>query len=333
MAKRKLTNQQSRRVKKRRVLQQKTEMPGVAVSGEQLDGLVITNFGKKVLVEGSDGERYTCFVRQHLGKLVAGDHVIWQKDLEPGTGIINQVLERQTLLSRPGFRGEIRMIAANITQIGVVSPIIPGIHPDMIDRYLIASEQIGIDAFIILNKVDLVEEEEHWDAIGAVMLPYHKMGIPIVLTSCVKEHGLDDLQRQLGGETSVLVGPSGAGKSSLIKTLIPDLEIRIGELSAATGLGSHTTSNSILYHLPAGGDLIDSPGVRLFSPQPCSLSELERYYPDFEPFLGQCRFNNCSHTHEPGCAIVEAIEKGKIADQRLHSFHRLLREFDQSKQD
>ena len=328
MAKRKLSTQQKRRLSEKRNVKTDQEED---LATENQNGLVITNFGKRVLIEAEDGVKYKCSIRQHLGKLAAGDRVIWQKDQEPFTGVISQLQERKTLLSRPGFRGEIRMIAANISLIGIVVPILPGIHPDMIDRYLVASEQIGIPSFIILNKVDLVEEKEHWEAIEEILKPYNDLKIPIILTSSYKDHGLDDLQNKLINQTSVFVGASGAGKSSLINALIPDLEIRVGELSEATGLGSHTTSNSILYHLPGGGDLIDSPGVRQFTPKPCSLSELEQYYHDFEPFLDRCKFNNCTHTHEPGCEIIGAIENDLIAAQRLQSFHRLLEEFEDQK--
>lgn len=323
MAKRRLSDQQKRRLSEKRNVKLDQENSGA----EEKPGLVITNFGKKVLIESEDGTQYKCSIRQHLGKLVAGDRVFWHQDQEPFTGVISQVLERKTLLCRPGFRGEIRMIAANITQIGIVVPILPGIHPDMIDRFLVASEQIDIPSFIILNKIDLVEEDDHWTAIESILEPYFELKIPIIKTSSYKDHGLDELQKMLIDQTSVFVGASGAGKSSLINSLIPDLEIRVGELSEATGLGSHTTSNSILYHLPTGGDLIDSPGIREFTPKPCSLSELEQYYHDFEPFLGQCKFSNCSHTHEPGCAITNAVENGQISAQRLDSFHRLVEEF------
>jgi len=340
MAKRKLTQQQKRRVDEQ--LQKRTaekKYPPAPSSnttqlGEEQTGLVITSFGKRVLVESETGEHYRCAIRQHLGKLVAGDQVIWQTDMEEHTGVVISVLPRKSELSRPGFRGETRMIAANIDFIGIVMPVLPGIHPDMIDRYLVAANQLDIPAIIVINKVDLLSGEEDWEDIAALLEPYAAMGIELLPASTISNAGLEDLRAFMDGKNSVFVGPSGAGKSSLINALIPDLHIRVGTLSDATGLGKHTTTNSILYHLPSldpsepyRGNLIDSPGIRQFSPTPCSLSELESYYPDFSPYLGQCKYNNCTHDIEPYCAIKKAVEHGEIAVSRYQSFQRLLTDF------
>lgn len=324
MSKRKLSDQQQRRVQKKR------QADSLPAEGSLQPGLVITNFGKRLLVESEQGGLINCAVRQHLGKLVAGDRVRWQQDIEAGTGVVSEVLTRHSKLSRPGFRGQTRMVAANIDVIGIVTPIEPGIHPDMIDRYLVAASQLNIPVAIIINKIDLIQDDEAWEAVAELLIPYEEMGIELIPVSSQLEDGLEDLEAFLNQQTSVLVGPSGAGKSSLINALIPDLDIRTSALSEATGLGVHTTTNSILYHLPKGGDIIDSPGVRQFSPSPCSLTELESYYSDFGPFLGQCKFHNCTHSMEPDCAIKQAVENDQIAYTRYQSFQRLLQEFKES---
>lgn len=323
MSKRKLSDQQQRRMTQKRQTDDLNHKTNTALQ----PGLVMTNFGKRLLVESEQGDLFNCAVRQHLGKLVAGDRVLWQTDVEAGTGVVSEVLNRHSELSRPGFRGQTRMVAANIDFIGIVTPIEPGIHPDMIDRYLVAAAQLNIPVVIIINKIDLVPDDENWEAIAEVLLPYEELGIELIPVSTVLEDGLEELEAFLNNQTSVLVGPSGAGKSSLINALIPDIEIRTSALSAATGLGVHTTTNSILYHLPTGGDIIDSPGVRQFSPMPCDLTELESYYPDFRPFLGKCKFHNCTHSIEPDCAIRQAVEDGELAESRYQSFQRLRIEF------
>ena len=340
MAKRKLSTQQKRRVSNKRTKTDLSSQTNVkdtdnkSLLGPEQHGLVITSFGKRVLVESDRGETFKCAIRQHLGKLVAGDEVIWQTDTEEKSGVVVSVHPRTHELSRPGFRGQTRMVAANIDFIGVVTPVVPGIHPDMIDRYLVGAKQLDIPVVIIINKVDLIESDDHWEAIAELLAPYDEMGISLIPASTISNEGLTELRSYMSNKNSVFVGPSGAGKSSLINALIPDLGIRVGELSEASGLGKHTTTNSILYHLPEsvegeqdGGNLIDSPGIRQFSPMPCSLSELESMYPDFENFLGLCRFNNCTHTIEPACAIKVAVENGEISYSRFQSFQRLREEF------
>jgi len=333
MAKRKLNKHQIKQVEETR-----NKKVSITAKHEQLgepqDGLVITNFGRRLLVEGEDGELYNCSIRQHLGKLVAGDEVIWQTGLEKKSGVVTTHKPRRQELTRPGFRGQKRMVAANIDILGIVAAVEPGIHPDMLDRYLVVAYQLDLPVFIVINKTDLVADEVHWEAIEELLIPYIKMGIDIYPVSADTNDGMDVLRELLSTKNSVFVGQSGVGKSSLIKTLSPEVEIKTNQLSQSTGLGKHTTTNSILYHLPeyngSIGNIIDSPGVRQFTPAACGLHELEQAYQDFEPFLGKCKFNNCTHTIEPKCALIKAVEEGELDYGRFQSFQRLIKDFNET---
>jgi ribosome biogenesis GTPase len=185
----------------------------------------------------------------------------------------------------------------------------------------VAAETIGIRGLIAVNKAELLDEDD-----GAVLersRGYEAIGYPVIHTSVKREHGIDRLIAHLRNETSILVGQSGVGKSSLVKALLPDQEIQIGRLSAATGLGRHTTSAATLYFLPHGGTLIDSPGVRSFRLQTMSRHELEQGFRELRPYAGECQFGNCAHDREPGCAVRNAAERDEIPKWRLDSFRHM----------
>jgi ribosome biogenesis GTPase len=338
MAQRKLSKHQQRRLQQRR-LKNSDDQPGNDSdnkNAKEESGVVVTHHGRSVLIENAQQQLILCAVRQNLGKLVAGDRVYWQAEIESGTGVVTALHPRTSLMTRPGFRGQTRMIAANIDRLIITLGVEPGVHPDAIDRYLVAASQQKLPCLLVINKMDLADDPELQELILERLAPYPPLIqhdrlqglLGIHFTSTEDHSGLDALRDDLTDHTSVIVGPSGAGKSSLIKALIPDLSIRVQSLSDATGLGKHTTSNSVLYHLPdQSGQLIDSPGVRQFDPEPMPLHELEQAYPDFYPFLGHCRFDDCTHQHEPQCAIRQAVENDEIAFSRYQSFQRLLASF------
>lgn len=329
MSKRRLTQRQLRQVQalqaKRlsrvRAAQQPTETTGTALGPEQ-EGLVITRYGASAAVEDAQGVLHHCVVRPNLDIVVCGDRVVWQRSGER-EGVIVACMPRRSLLSRPDYSGRMKPLAANIDEIVILAAPEPELSEGLIDRYLVASETIGITPVILVNKIDLL------DAAGRAELeerlrPYRDIGYRTLLASVRLEHGLDALIEQLNSRTSILVGQSGVGKSSLIKALLPDQDIRIGELSRATGLGTHTTTRTTLYHLPGGGDLIDSPGVRSFGLWNVTPADVARGFVEFRPYLGACRFNDCRHRVEPGCALQEAASEGKIHPRRLASYHSIV---------
>ena len=289
--------------------------------GPEQTGRIIAHYGANLDVEDNQGIVHHCLTRANLPKLVCGDQVIWQATGEE-LGIITSLVPRASLLSRHGYNNRPKPVAANIDQILVVAAPIPRLDEDLINRYLVAAELTSIAPTLVINKTDLLTPKEKTD-ITSQLDVYQSVGYSIIYTSTHERNGLNQLTKNLANKTSIFVGQSGVGKSSLIKALIPEADIRVGELSKATSLGKHTTSVTVLYHLPDGGDIIDSPGVREFGLGPVSREQLAQGFVEFQPFIGQCKFKDCKHQQEPDCAIKHAVEAGQISQQRYDSFLRL----------
>jgi len=285
-------------------------------------GLVLAHFGQVSLVEDPQGEVYRCATRKNLPRTVCGDRVLWQAS-NPREGVITQVLERETTLARPDHNNRVRPVAANLDQIVVVIATRPSFEYGMLDRYLVAAELIDATPVIVVNKSDTLDDESRHKLEQRLGI-YRDIGYTQLFTSTRTTDGLKELHRQLKSHTSILVGQSGVGKSSLVQALLPDLDIRIGALSQVTGLGRHTTTATTLYHLPDGGDLIDSPGVRDFTLCQVPVDELAKGFREFEPFLGTCRFHNCRHISEPGCTVQDAVRSGTINERRFRSYEQLV---------
>jgi ribosome biogenesis GTPase len=324
MAKRRLTRQQSRRIKDNLdARQQLDDTEGQTTSGMRQTGLIISHHGKLLLVEDSNGNRIRCSSRQNIGQPVCGDHVIWET-INGQEGVITAIKDRSSLLVRPGYGKRIKPVAANITLICIVIAPEPEPQETLIDRYLVAAEHLNIKPVIINNKCDLLSavELDEWHSRFSV---YTDIGYEIISTSTRLDQGINDLREALKGNVSILVGQSGVGKSSLINSLIPDIQVRVSELSSQIAKGQHTTSHSELYHLPGdGGDLIDSPGVRDFQLGHLDRRAVEQGFIDFRPFLGKCRFSDCRHIDEPDCAILAAVASRHIDAHRLDSYHTIV---------
>lgn len=326
MAGRRLTRRQQERIgrsqeRRRERVGQDAESLDEAGLGPEQTGLVIANYGRALIVEDGVGRLYRCAPRQNLGRLACGDRVVWQA-ASGGDGVVVAVGERRSLLTRPDYNGQPRPVAANLDAVAVVLAPEPEPSEYLIDRYLVAIAALDVQGLLVLNKIDLLDPVT-LAALIERFEPYRRIGYPLLQASSHTAHGLDALSAWLRGRTSLLVGQSGVGKSSLIKALLPDREVRIQAVSQATGHGTHTTSASTLYHLPDGGDLIDTPGVRSFELGEISLNGLERGFPDLAPYLNRCRFADCRHETEPDCALREAVAGGEIAPRRLDSYRQL----------
>lgn len=250
--------------------------------------------------------------------LVVGDQV--ELALQPGgSAVIESITPRRTELSRPGFHGYVHVMAANVDQmLIVVAAMSPAFKRHTVERFVAAAHRGGITPVVVVNKCDLrVPGEVELD-----VAPLRQPGAHVLLVSAATGLGLDELRQSVSGRISVLAGQSGVGKSSLITALFPELNLRTGRVSD-TGKGRHTTTNSRLIALPGGGYLADTPGIReigLFDPQ----EELSGVFPEIAALAGGCKFRNCTHTHEPQCAVKAAAQQGQIDPDRLAHYQRLL---------
>lgn len=286
------------------------------------DGRVIASHGRDAIVLNDAGQSVPCRLQGRKLAVVCGDRVRWiRASGEGAAGRITEVRPRATLLARLNLRGATEPVAANLSQLVVVVAPVPAADFGLCDRYLAAAEWAGLKTCLVANKSDLPDEA---GTLAATLDEYVRIGYPVVRASKRTADGVVELTSQLAGETSVLVGQSGVGKSSLINRLVPGVEARVAEVSSASEMGRHTTSASSLYQLPTGGELIDSPGVRDFLPPLPPTRELAGGFREIAALAPDCRFQDCRHRREPGCAVAAASADGRIAARRLASYRRLL---------
>jgi ribosome biogenesis GTPase len=326
----KLTKGQARQIKANQSKKLRKSTEKVQWQDEQLGlaetGTVISRFGQHADVEDNEGEIFRCNLRRSISSLVCGDKVLWRKGKESQhtiSGVIEAVHERNSVLSRPDVYDGVKPIAANISQILIVSSVLPAFNADIIDRYLVAAEQTGITPVILMNKIDLLDDSNR-DVIEKQLSIYRDIGYQVTYVSNESGDGINELKQQLSQHTSVFVGQSGVGKSTLTNTLMPDLGVVTKIVSENSGLGQHTTTVARLYHFEDGGDLIDSPGIREFGLWHLSPEQVSNGFTEFDEYLGTCKFRDCKHQADPGCALVAAKNAGQIHPERLASFQRIL---------
>ncbi|MEG0826852.1 MAG: small ribosomal subunit biogenesis GTPase RsgA [Acinetobacter sp.] len=345
--KRRLTEQQQRRIQK----QQQTRQEELDTSND-LEGLVVQHYGRQLEVQALSlpdeqpikpevktgepdpfwkpieiGTVWRCHTRTNLEALVTGDRVKWQADPNTGLGIITAIHPRQSLLTRPDRYHKVKPVAANVSLIVIVFASFPEVAPSLIDRYIVACADADIPALLVLNKADLIQEN---DPILTLMQEYRVLGYEVM--QCQSNGDLTALADRLAGETVAFVGQSGVGKSSLINALVPDAAQKTNIISENSALGQHTTTSTRLIAFGEGAALIDSPGIREFGLWHLNADKVQRGFPELENLLGHCQFRNCTHKHEKQCALRLAAESGEILQRRLDSYLRLTDEITEAQQ-
>jgi ribosome biogenesis GTPase len=284
-----------------------------------LHGLVVGNFGRQYLVELAGSEILTCVPRGKRSTLACGDRVEIVRTA-PGQGVIEAVDPRSTLLYRSDqFRQ--KLVAANVTQIVIVLAVVPSFYEELLNRCLVAAEHQRLACLIVLNKFDLANEDS--TAMERLKL-YTDLGYRVTPLSA--KHDVSPLRPELERHTSVLVGQSGMGKSTIINALIPGTDAATSDVSTALDSGRHTTTHARLYHLDAKSHLIDSPGMQEFGLHHLTEQDVAGAFREFRPLNGRCRFHNCRHLVEPGCAIAQAVEDGDVDLRRLDAYRKLAKE-------
>jgi len=282
---------------------------------KEYQGIVITRYGQRQLVEDENGIVFQSVSRQNIGFSVAGDKVLFQKT-KHDDAIVTAIYPRDNELKRQD-----KLIAANIDQLWLVVAIEPHYEFELIDRYLIMAENSNLPIGIIVNKIELSSNKSKTEN---DFLNYQSLGYDVHFLSVKKQINLDFFKEQLINKSHIFLGQSGVGKSSLINSLIPDLQLRVNEISSKSKLGKHTTTNTTIYHIPSGGDLIDSPGVREFQLDSLTELEIKSGFKEFRALSDACRFRDCRHINEPNCAVKESLDQGKINPNRYQSYLNIL---------
>lgn len=296
-------------------------------------GTVLSGTGGTWRVHKEEGDVVPAVFRGRLKlagravKLAVGDRVVVERRERPsGIGeasyTIEEVLPRRSVLARraPGKKVGERVLVANVDQVLVVfAAARPEPNERMLDRFLAIAEGSELAASIVINKLDLVEPE----AVRRRFALYEQLGYPLLYTSCKQGAGLEHVAPLLQDKMSVLSGPSGVGKSSLMNTLYPELDLRVAEISASVNKGRHTTVGAFIHPLPNGGYIVDTPGLREVGLWGLPAATLDSCFPEFRPFLGECRFADCAHDAEPDCAVRSAVTSGAVDEGRYDSYRRL----------
>lgn len=301
-----------------------------------MEGLVIRNTGSHYVVAPDDGSaEINCKIKGNFrikgirttNPVAVGDRVTVGDPAPDGTAYITAIAPRRNYIIRraSNLSKEAHIIAANVDRAMLVATLAhPTTSTNFIDRFLATASAYDVPAILVINKVDLLADEEYRELLDAVAYLYSSIGYEVATVSAKTGEGMDRLRELLHDRITLVSGNSGVGKTTLINELIPGLDLRTAEISAVHDQGMHTTTFSELFRLPGGGAIIDTPGVRGFGTIDFDKYEVAHYFPELFEESKHCRFGNCTHTHEPGCAVLRAIDEGRIAQSRYASYLSIL---------
>lgn len=328
MSKRRLSQQQSRRIasgQKRRADRAGDDQAEEALAsgelGAEARGIITAQYGTRVDLVEEGGLEHTCFLRANLETPVAGDEVVFRPGADNGVVVATE--PRRTALQRPDKFGKLRTVAANIDQVLIVIAPVPEPHANLVDRYLVATAHLGATPVILLNKADMLTSPTSAQSVRELLEPYEELSYAMLQCSAL-EGANDALRETLAGRNSIFVGQSGVGKTTLLNALLPEVQERVGVLSEERGKGKHTTTTAKRFALPGGGALIDSPGIREFGLWHLEAADVLRGFPELEEASLHCRFRDCRHRGEPGCALEQALTEGAIHPRRVESYRHIL---------
>lgn len=305
------------------------------------EGLVIRNTGSTYIVKTDSDKEYTCKIKGHFrlkgirttNPVAVGDYVSIAINHD-NTAYITEIKTRKNYIIRraSNLSKEAHIIAANLDQACLIVTLAnPETSTTFIDRFLSTAEAYRINSIIVINKIDLLTEPEEKELLEAVTYLYESIGYRVIHTSAQTGQGIDTLRESLAGKTTLLSGNSGVGKSTLINRLVPGLNLRTAEISATHLTGMHTTTFSEMFPVPGGGYLIDTPGVKGFGTIDYDKYEVAHFFPEIFRKSDGCRYGNCTHTREPGCAVLQALEENHIAQSRYASYLSILEDIDHEK--
>ncbi len=294
-----------------------------------MQGIVLKSTGKWYEVKGEDGDKYECQIKgkfrlkgiRTTNPIAAGDNV--QFDLEDdGHGVIREIEKRKNYIIRKSVNlsHEAHIVAANLDQAFLIATLVqPVTSTGFIDRFLVTAEAYSVPVVILFNKSDIYTED-HWELFEYYQSVYNHVGHECIPISATTGEGLERVQSKMKGKINLVSGHSGVGKSTLINAIIPGVQIKTAEVSESHSKGVHTTTFAEMHELPEGGFIIDTPGIKGFGLVDIPKEELQHYFPDIFRILPECKFHNCLHLNEPGCAVKLAVEEGVLPEERYINY-------------